>query len=76
MMREDKAYSDFQQDEFPPRGGVGILTATSFLEFRVKENQLGDIGTAIATINNTLTGAGFDEITDDISKAGTLETYP
>ncbi|NIA28335.1 MAG: hypothetical protein GWP06_00305 [Actinobacteria bacterium] len=68
----DKAYSQFKQDEFPTRGGPGILTATSFLEFRVKEAQLGDLGNEPAniTMDNTLIGAGVDEVTDDVSKAG------
>ncbi len=76
----DKSYSNFQQDEFPPRGGLGILTATSMLEFRVKEAQLGDLGNEpIETIyDNTLKGAGTDEGVDDVSKAGTetKQTFP
>jgi hypothetical protein len=72
----DKAYSDFQQDEPPSRGGLVINTATSVLSFRVKEAQLGDIGTAIATIDNTLQGADTDENVDTISQAGTKKTYP
>ena len=74
----DKAYSEFKQDEFPTRGGPGILTATSFLEFRVKEAQLGDLGNEPAniTMDNTLIGAGVDEVTDDVSKAGEITITP
>ena len=39
----DKEYSNYRQDDLPPRGGLGILTAVSFLEFKVSEEQLGDI---------------------------------
>lgn len=76
----DKSYSDFQQDKLPPRGGRAVLTATSFLEFRVKEAQLGDLGKEPATTiyDNTLKGAGNDEVVDDVSQAGTLtkQTFP
>jgi len=76
----DKSYSDFQQDKLPPRGGKAILTATSFLEFRVKEAQLGDLGIEPdeTIYDNTLEGVGIDEQEDDISKAGTItkQTFP
>lgn len=69
----DKMYSNFQQDQLPPRGGLAVLTATSFLEFRVKEAQLGDLGNqpSETVYDGTLIGTGVDEVTDDISKAGT-----
>lgn len=69
----DKKYSNFQQDKLPPRGGLAVLTATSFLEFRVKEAQLGDLGNqpAETVYDGTLIGTGVDEVTDDISQAGT-----
>lgn len=72
----DKSYSNFQQDKLPPRGGLAVLTATSYLEFRVKEAQLGDLGNEpdTTTYDGTLIGAGVDEVTDDISEAGTETT--
>ena len=71
----DKSYSDFEQDDFPPRGAVGILTATSMLEFRVKEAQLGASGNEpdTVTMNADLEGVGIDEQEDDVSKAGVIE---
>ena len=76
----DKSYSNFQQDKLPPRGGLAVLTATSFLEFRVKEAQLGDLGNepAETIYDGTLIGTGVDEVTDDISQAGTetKQTFP
>lgn len=74
----DKAYSSFKQDEFPPRGGVGILTATSFLEFRVKETQLGDIPNepAVVTMDADIIGTGIDEVEDTETLQGVLETAP
>ncbi len=70
----DKSYSNFKQDEFPPRGGPGILTATSMLEFRVKEAQIGEIGVQPdEVVNNAdLIGVGTDEEEDEVSKAGVL----
>jgi hypothetical protein len=76
----DKSYSNFQQDKLPPRGGLAVLTATSFLEFRVREAQLGDLGNepSETTYDGTLIGTGVDEVTDDISQAGTetKQTFP
>lgn len=74
----DKAYSEFKQDEFQPRGGLAIVTATSFLEFRVKEAQLGDIPSepAVVTMDTDIIGTGIDEVTDDVTKQGVLETAP
>lgn len=74
----DKSYSNFQQDEFPPRGGLGILTATSFLEFRVKEAQLGDTPNQPAVVTNDIDviGTGLDEVKDEITKQGVIEEAP
>ena len=68
----DKSYSEFKQDEFPSRGGPGILTATSFLEFRVKEAQLGLTPVEPSGVINDadIIGAGTDEVTDDVTKQG------
>jgi hypothetical protein len=70
----DKSFSNFRQDEPPSRGGLAINTATATLEFRVKEAQLGEAGYTPdpAIYDNTLQGAGFDEVIDDVSQAGTL----
>lgn len=76
----DKSYSNFKADQTQPRGAIGILTATSFLEFRVKEAQLGDLGNepAETVYDNTLIGADQDENVDPTSKAGTISknTFP
>jgi len=74
----DKSYSDFALDEPLPRGALGVLTASSILSFRIKEEQLGDLGNQpIQVINDiVLKGAGIDEIVDDISKAGVLVENP
>ena len=74
---QGKRYDNFAQDEFPPRGGPGILTATSILSFRIDQEQLGDLGKTLgvgdtATYDNTLKGVGVDEQEDDDSKAGTI----
>lgn len=70
----DKSFSNFRQDEPPSRGGVAVNTATATLDFRVKEDQLGEAGYAPDPViyDNTLQGAGFDEVVDDTSQAGTL----
>ncbi len=74
----DKSYSDFSHDEPMTRGGLAVNTATSILEFRVKEAQLGDAGNEPVTVTNDsdLVGAGIDEVTDDISKSGVIQENP
>ena len=75
---EDKAYSDYQQDDLPPRGGLGILTGVSFLEFRVKEEQLGDTVNFPDVVTNDveIIGTGFDEQEDEETKQGVTQTAP
>lgn len=75
----DKSFSNFNQDDPPSRGGLPINTATATLDFRVKEAQLGEAGYTPDPIiyDNTLKGAGFDQIVDNISEAGaTIEVSP
>jgi hypothetical protein len=68
----DKSFSNFNQDEPPSRGGLAVNTATATLDFRVKEAQLGDSGYTPdpAIYDNTLQGAGIDEVVDEISQSG------
>jgi hypothetical protein len=68
----DKSFSNFRQDEPTSRGGLAVNTATANLDFRVKEAQLGESGNLPdpAIYDNTLKGAGFDEVVDDVSQAG------
>jgi len=74
----DKSYSDFRQDEPPPKGGLGILTAVSVLDFRVKEAQLGDVGNQPdQVINDTnFIGADLNGVEDEFSEAGVIQKNP
>lgn len=70
---QEKEYDNFQQDEFPSRGGPGILTATSTLSFRVDQAQLGDLGNQPASVvsDADLSGVSTDQAEEDtVSKAG------
>ena len=68
----DKSFSNFRQDEPPSNGGLAVNTATASLDFRVKEAQLGDAGSTPdpAIYDNTLQGAGIDEVVDEASQGG------
>lgn len=72
---QDRWFSDFQADDMTNPGAWGILTATSYLEFRVVEPILGDTGTAIGTMDAEIQGADVDENVDEISQAGTEQDY-
>jgi len=72
---QGKRYDNFRQDEFPSRGGPGILTATSTLSFRVDQAQLGDLGNQPdKVVNNAdLKGVSIDQEDEDTdSKAGVI----
>ena len=68
----DKSFSEFRHDEPGARGGLAVNTANAFLVFRVKEAQLGEAGYTPdpAIYDNTIKGAGFDGVVDDVSQAG------